>query len=55
MGKLETIEKIVNIAKVVVDGGIALATARKKKSEDEKDRKIRELEAENKRLKEGGT
>jgi hypothetical protein len=51
--KLDTVVKVVDVADKVLRAGIAIFEAKKKREEDEKDRKIRELEAENKRLKEG--
>lgn len=52
MGKIENIKAVVDLAKVVVDAGIALADARRRsraeaeaRQESEKDKRIKELEA----------
>jgi hypothetical protein len=50
--KLDTIVKAVDLVDKILRAALAVSDARQKKIDDEKDRKIRELEEENKRLKE---
>jgi hypothetical protein len=59
MGKLDNIRSAVDLAKVVIDAGIALADDRRrareeqaKRDADEKDKRIAALEAELKKAKE---
>ena len=59
MGRLDNIKSAVDLAKVVIDAGIALADARRrareeqaKRDADEKDKRIAALEAELKKAKE---
>jgi hypothetical protein len=60
VSKFDTVTKVINLAKVLVDGGVALSDAaarrreeERKRADEEKDRRIKELEAENARLKAG--
>ena len=61
MGKLDQINTAVTIGKTIVDGALAIAEARAKRKKEaeqreaaEKDKRIKELEAEIERLKGGG-
>lgn len=60
MGKLDNVKAAADLAKLAIDAAIAVADARRrqreedaKRASDEKDRRIKELEAENARLKKG--
>jgi hypothetical protein len=58
VGKLDTINLVVNIGRCILDGGIAVVDARRRAREEEdrrradaeKDRRIHDLEEENARL-----